>query len=72
MQQASDAGTGALVYFAFDLLELDGAPTAKLPLLERKKQLAEILKKAPPGISSSSHDDGDGEESAPGGMQARL
>jgi ATP-dependent DNA ligase len=61
MQQATDRGTGALIYFAFDLLELDGASTAKLPLLERKTALAGSLKKAPPGISYSSHDDGDGE-----------
>jgi ATP-dependent DNA ligase len=61
MQQASDRGTGALVYFAFDLLEFDGASTAKMPLLERKTALAGILKKAPVGISYSAHDDGDGE-----------
>jgi ATP-dependent DNA ligase len=35
MQQATDRGTGALVYFAFDLMELDGAPTARMSLLER-------------------------------------
>src|SRR5580704_17800295 len=40
MQQATDRGTGALVYYAFDLMELDGAPTARLALLERKKRLA--------------------------------
>ena len=62
MQQATDRGTGALVYFAFDLLELDGAPTARMTLLERKERLAEILKKAPLGISYSSHDDSDGEK----------
>jgi ATP-dependent DNA ligase len=31
MQQASDSGGGALVYFAFDLLELDGADVAAMP-----------------------------------------
>ena len=36
MQQASDAGSGGLVYFAFDLLELDGEDISRLPLLERK------------------------------------
>ena len=61
MQQATDGGTGALVYFAFDLLELDGAPIRRLSLLERKKELAQILKRAPAGISYSDHDDGDGE-----------
>jgi bifunctional non-homologous end joining protein LigD len=29
-----------LTYFAFDLLELDGEDIARLPLVERKKQLA--------------------------------
>jgi ATP-dependent DNA ligase len=36
MQSASDTGTGTLVYFAFDLIALDGAPIARLPLLQRK------------------------------------
>jgi bifunctional non-homologous end joining protein LigD len=42
MQQASDRGTGALVYFAFGILGLDGAPIAGLELLERNRRLAEI------------------------------
>ena len=49
MQQASGGGSGALVYFAFDLLEPDGAPTARLTLLERKQRLAKILKEARAG-----------------------
>ena len=57
MQQATDRGTGALVYFAFDLLEFDAAPVRRLTPLERKKQ----LKKAPPGVSYSDHDHSDGE-----------
>jgi ATP-dependent DNA ligase len=61
MQQASDSGTGALVYFAFDLLEVDGDDIAKLPLLERKARLASILEKAPAGVSYSEHEGGDGE-----------
>src|SRR6185312_3531633 len=32
-------GTGALVYYAFDLLELDGEPLLDLPLTERKERL---------------------------------
>jgi ATP-dependent DNA ligase len=39
MQQASDSGGGALAYFAFDLLELDGVDVAAMPLLERKERL---------------------------------
>jgi ATP-dependent DNA ligase len=38
MQQASDAGYGGLVYFAFDLIELDGEDVASLHLLERKER----------------------------------
>jgi DNA ligase D-like protein (predicted ligase) len=61
MQQATDRGTGSLVYFAFDLLEVNGIDTARLPLLERKARLAKILKKSPPGVSYSEHEGGDGE-----------
>jgi ATP-dependent DNA ligase len=64
MQQSTDRGAGALVCFAFDLIELDGAPTARMSLLERKKWLAKVMKKAPPGVSYSEHADGDGERSA--------
>jgi bifunctional non-homologous end joining protein LigD len=36
-------GTGALVYYAFDLLELDGEPKVDLPLTERKAELRRLL-----------------------------
>jgi len=61
MQQASDAGYGGLVYFAFDLLELDGQDVANLLLLERKERLAALLKEPPPGVVYSEHEGGDGE-----------
>jgi DNA ligase D-like protein (predicted ligase) len=61
MQTASDTGAGALVYFAFDLLALDGAQIARLPLLGRKAMLAKLLKKPPPGIAYSEHSDNPGE-----------
>ena len=61
MQQASDAGYGGLIYFAFDLLELDGEYIARLPLLERKHRLAMLLNKPPAGIMCSEHEGGDGE-----------
>jgi bifunctional non-homologous end joining protein LigD len=32
-----------LVYYAFDLLELDGEPLVDLPLVERRKRLTELL-----------------------------
>ena len=36
-------GTGPLVYYAFDLLELDGLPLIDRPLRERRKLLGETL-----------------------------
>ena len=60
-KQASDGGGSSLLYFAFDLLELDGEDIARLPLLERKKQLAALLGKPSAGIAYSEHEGGDGE-----------
>ena len=61
MQQSSDAGYGGLIHFAFDLIELDGEDVARLPLLERKERLAQLLKDPPAGIVYSEHEGGDGE-----------
>ena len=61
MQNASDSGAGALVYFAFDLIKLDGGDITGLPLLERKGRLATILKSASAGVAFSEHEGGDGE-----------
>jgi DNA ligase D-like protein (predicted ligase) len=61
MQQASDGGEGALIYFAFDLLELNGEEIARLPLLQRKELLAAILKDPPEGVRYSEHEAVDGE-----------
>jgi bifunctional non-homologous end joining protein LigD len=36
-------GTGPLVYYAFDLLELDGESLLDLPLVERKERLRRLL-----------------------------
>src|SRR5437899_243216 len=53
-------GTGALVYYAFDLLELDGAPKTDLPLQERKAQLRSLLDGRVKNVSySEDFDDGD-------------
>ena len=59
MQQSLDAGYGGLVYFAIDLLELDGVDVAPLPLLERKERLARLLKDPPAGIVDGEHESGD-------------
>src|SRR5208283_1213580 len=61
MQQSADAGYGGLVYFAFDLIELDGENVARLPLLERKERLAQLLQDPPAGVVYSEHEGGDGE-----------
>ena len=53
-------GTGALVFYAFDLLELDGESKVDLPLRERKRQLRELLDARVKNVAySESFDDGD-------------
>ena len=60
-QAASDGSRGVrLVYFAFDLLHLDGRDIASLPLIERKAFL-EPLFAAIPGLQFNGHKTGDGE-----------
>src|SRR5712671_1500862 len=47
IQAASDTGNaGALVFFLFDLLYLDGEDLCPRPLIERKKRLAALLSDA--------------------------
>jgi bifunctional non-homologous end joining protein LigD len=55
MQAATEGEGDRLVYFAFDLLHLDGEDLLLKPLLERKARLAEILKGAPAGLQYSDH-----------------
>jgi bifunctional non-homologous end joining protein LigD len=53
-------GTGSLVFYAFDLLELDGEPRVDLPLAERKALLRELLDGRVKSVSySEEFDDGD-------------
>jgi len=52
-------GSGPLVYYAFDLLELDGEPLLDLPLTERKGKLRKLLDKRNRTVLFSEHfDDG--------------
>ncbi|MDP9285891.1 MAG: DNA ligase D [Actinomycetota bacterium] len=52
-------GTGPLVYYAFDLLELDGVELLDLPLIERKRKLRRLLDKRNRTVLFSEHfDDG--------------
>jgi bifunctional non-homologous end joining protein LigD len=61
IQSASDTGTsGALVYFLFDLLHLDGDPTAPMPLTKRKERLHELLSGAGSPLHFSDHQIGRG------------
>jgi bifunctional non-homologous end joining protein LigD len=56
MQAATDhRASDELVFFAFDLLHLDGEDFVRKPLLERKARLAELLGGAPDGLRYSEH-----------------
>ena len=61
IQQSSDSGGDGLVYFVFDLLELDGDNLMAQPLIDRKKRLAVLLKSPPAGVVFNDHQTGDGE-----------
>jgi bifunctional non-homologous end joining protein LigD len=61
IQNAAEPGHAAtLVYFLFDLLFLDGEDLMKLPLIERKQRLAELLKAAPSCLQYGDHNRGSG------------
>jgi bifunctional non-homologous end joining protein LigD len=51
-----------LVYYAFDLLKLEGTDLRSRPLIERRKLLAKVLKKAPDTIRFSEELRGNREE----------
>jgi bifunctional non-homologous end joining protein LigD len=63
IQNASDTGEGALVFFLFDLLFLDGESLVALPLVERKERLASLLTSAPMGCSTMTTRSGGGQPS---------
>ena len=52
--------TDQLVFFAFDLLFLNGESTAQLPLIQRKERLQRLFKKDLPGLRYSEHVVSDG------------
>jgi bifunctional non-homologous end joining protein LigD len=61
LQAAMDEGrTDQLVFFAFDLLYLNGESTAQLPLIQRKERLQRLFKKEIGGLRYSEHVIGDG------------
>src|SRR4029077_10811155 len=56
LQAAMDEGrTDQLVFFAFDLLCLNGQSTAQLPLIERKERLHHLFRKEIAGLRYSEH-----------------
>ena len=60
-QAATDGERGAwVVYYAFDLLHLDGQDVSRLPLVERKALLEPLIADKP-GLQFNSHETGDGE-----------
>jgi len=61
LQNAGGRQDPRLVYFAFDLLYLDGESLLRLPLIARKERLAAIISASPPGpIQYSDHFTGEG------------
>src|SRR3954470_4245632 len=56
LQAAMDEGqTGELVFFAFDLLFLNGVSTAQLPLIQRKERLQQLFAKELGPVRYSEH-----------------
>jgi bifunctional non-homologous end joining protein LigD len=53
LQSYKTANESPLVYYAFDLLFLEGTDLRSRPLIERRKLLAKLLKNAPDGIRFS-------------------
>lgn len=62
LQNALKGNPASIDFYAFDLLELDGEDLTRLPLLERKKKLQEILPAKSPILRYSDHIQGQGEQ----------
>ena len=62
LQNALKGDPASIDFYAFDLLELDGEDLTRLPLLERKEKLEEILPAKSPILRYSDHIQGRGEE----------
>jgi bifunctional non-homologous end joining protein LigD len=60
LQDALSTGKGALTYYLFDLLELDGKDLRKRPLTERKEMLRGLLKGTAAPLIYSDHVVGNG------------
>ncbi|WP_158272020.1 non-homologous end-joining DNA ligase [Marinicauda salina] len=62
LQNAMSEGDSAVVYYAFDLLKLEGEDLRDAPLLERKKKLKALLGDAGDPIRYAGHVRGGGEQ----------
>jgi bifunctional non-homologous end joining protein LigD len=64
LQDALGSGRGGLLYYAFDLLALDGKDLKKEPQKKRKEKLAKLLEDMPPAgpLIYSDHIEGQGPE----------
>jgi bifunctional non-homologous end joining protein LigD len=62
LQGALKDDPGSILYYAFDLLELDGADLTGLPLVERKEKLAALIGAGTEKLRYSDHIVGRGEE----------
>ena len=62
LQAALKEGSSPLTFFAFDLLEADGADLTALPNRERKARLAALLADAAEPIRYADHIEGEGEK----------
>ncbi|MGK6318337.1 DNA ligase D [Sphingomonas sp. DT-204] len=62
LQEALSEGRQDLIFFAFDLLELDGEDLTRLPQVQRKERLRPLLDKAGEPLRFSEHVVGSGEQ----------
>ena len=74
LQNAIAEGKGGIVYYAFDLLSLDGKDLRKLPLLQRKAELAKLLADQPKAgpLFYSDHVVGKGRETFENACEMKL
>lgn len=72
LQQRGSAGAAPLVYFAFDLLHLDGWDLRPVAIEERKEVLRRLLESAPAALRYSDHVRGQGAEFFEAARQSGL